>query len=61
MGAKIGLLKNLIIDPFIIFLVCINLAYLHSTLFLNNKQLSTLPDISAISAMVSLSSIGFLT
>ncbi len=54
MGAKVGLLKNIIIYPFIILLACINLAHLYLILFLNDKQLSASPGIFATSAIISL-------
>ena len=60
MGAKMGLLKNIVIDSFVILLACRNLVYSYSTLFLNGRQLSVLPDISTTFAMASLSTTGFL-
>ncbi len=54
-----GLLKNIVIDPFIL-LTCMNLAHSYSTLFLNGRQLSASPDISATTAMASLFPTGFL-
>ncbi len=54
MGAKVRLLKNIVIDLFVILLTCITLAYSYSTLFLNRKQLSVSPGISVTSAMASL-------
>ncbi len=57
-GAKMGLLKNIIIDLFVILLACINFAHLYSTLFLNGSRLSALPGISATSAIASLTPTG---
>ena len=60
MDAKVGLLKNIIIDTFIILLAYMNLAHLYLTLFLNGRQLSTSPSIFATSAIASLSPISCL-
>ncbi len=56
-----GLLKNIVIDPLVILLACMSLAHLYSTLFLNDSQLSASFDISAISAIASLSLTGSST
>ncbi len=56
-----GLLKNIVVDFFVILLACINLANLYSTLFFNDGQLSISSNLSTISAIVSLSSTGSST
>ncbi len=60
MGAKVRLLKNIIINFFIILLAYINLIYSYLILFLNGSQLSVSLDIFATSAIASLSPTGFL-
>ncbi len=61
MGATVGLLKNIVIDLFVILLACMNLTHLYSILFLNGRQLSASSGIFTIFAMASLSSTGFPT
>ncbi len=55
MSIKVRLLKNIVIDLFVILLACINLAHSYSTLFFNGRQLSISLSISATSAMTFLS------
>ncbi len=55
MNTKVELLNNIIIDPFVILLACINLAHSYSILFLNGRQFSISSGISVTSAMTSLS------
>lgn len=54
-GINLGLIKNIVINLFVLLLACMNLAYAYSTLFLNISQLlSSITGILAISAMTSL-------
>ena len=61
MGAKLGLLKTISIDPLVILPSCMNFIHAYSTLFLNEKLLLfKKTGISAKYAMNSLSSTGSL-
>lgn len=59
-NTKLRLLKNIVIDFFVILLTYINFVHLYSTLFLNKRQLFILPSIFTTFFIAFLSCISFL-